>query len=158
MGLKQKIRKICKSAPAWAFGPHGPLYLQIQFKIRDKVRSGQDQFRLFPKSPVYKYVPYVIHKGRTSSRLQSTTLGAPPPLFLGFHPSKRHAALIVSCDQGSVVLAFYLGITRTEVFLMASSASYPDVRSMFLVDSSCFCCLASTNIMSSLRDHVLILY
>ena len=39
---------------------------------------------------------------------QTTTLGAPPPLILGFHPSKRHTALIASCDQGSVVLAFTL--------------------------------------------------
>ena len=49
-------------------------------------------------------------------------LGAPPPLILGFHPSKRHAALIASC--------LYLSITRTEAFFMASSTSYPDVRSM----------------------------
>ena len=55
--------------------------------------------------------------------MQSTTLGASPPLILGFHPSKRHAALIAcSC--------FYLCITRTEAFFMASNASYPDVRSM----------------------------
>ena len=53
---------------------------------------------------------------------QTTTLGASPPLILGFHPSKRHAALIASC--------LYLGITRTEVFFMASNASYLDVRSM----------------------------
>ena len=66
------------------------------------------RFRLFPKSPDYKYVPYVIRKKGTSSRLQSTTLGAPPLLILGFHPSKRHAALIAPCDQGSVVLAFTL--------------------------------------------------
>ena len=39
---------------------------------------------------------------------QTTTLGAPPPLILGFCPSKRHAALIASCNQGSVVLAFTL--------------------------------------------------
>ena len=38
----------------------------------------------------------------------TTNLGASPPLILGFHPSKRHAALIASCDQGSVVLAFTL--------------------------------------------------
>ena len=60
----------------------------------------------------------------------TTNLGAPPPLILGFHPSKRHAALIASRDQGSIVLALYLGITRTEAFFMASSASYPDFRSM----------------------------
>ena len=35
--------------------------------------------------------------------LQTTTLGAPPPLILGFHPSKHHAS-----DQGSIVLAFTL--------------------------------------------------
>ena len=40
--------------------------------------------------------------------LQPITLGASPPLILGFHPSKHHATLIVSCDQGSVVLAFTL--------------------------------------------------
>ena len=50
----------------------------------------------------------VFVKEETSSRLQTTTLGAPPPLILGFHPSKRHAALIASYDQGSVVLAFTL--------------------------------------------------
>ena len=66
---------------------------------------------------------------RTSSRLTTNNnLGASPPLILGFHPSKRHAALIASCDQGNVVLAFYLGITRAEAFFMASNASYPDIR------------------------------
>jgi len=64
---------------------------------------------LFSKSPDYKYVPYDIRKEeRTTSRLATTILGAPPPLILGFHPSKRHAALITSCDQGSIVLAFTL--------------------------------------------------
>ena len=61
---------------------------------------------------------------------QTITLDASPPLILGFHPSKRHATLIASHDQGSIILAFYLGITRTEVFLMANSTSYPDVCSM----------------------------
>ena len=63
---------------------------------------------MFPKSPDYKYVPYDIRKERISSRFATTTLGAPPPPILGFHPSKRHAALIASCDQGSVILAFTL--------------------------------------------------
>ena len=88
---------------------------------------------------------------------QTTTLGAPPPLILGFNPSKRHDALIASRDQGSIVLAFYLGITRTEVFLMASSTSYPDVRSMAFSRSIILCCLSSTNIMLSLCSHVSIL-
>ena len=50
--------------------------------------------------------------------LQTTTLGAPPPLILGFRPSKRHAAaaLIVSCDQGSVVLAFTLVLLALKRF------------------------------------------
>ena len=48
--------------------------------------------------------------------LQTTTLGAPPPLILGFRPSKRHAALI-TCDQGSVVLAFTLVLLVLKYFL-----------------------------------------
>ena len=63
---------------------------------------------MFSKSPDYKYVPYDICKEERHHVSQTTTLGAPPPLILEFHPSKRHAALIASCDQGSVVLAFTL--------------------------------------------------
>ena len=81
------------------------------------------------KSPDYKYVPYDICKEERHHVSQTTTIGAPPPLILEFHPSKRHAALIASRDQGSIVLALYLGITRTEAFLMASSTSYLGVRS-----------------------------
>ena len=88
----------------------------------------------------------------------TTNLGEPPPLILGFHPSKRHAALIASRDQGSIVLAFTFGITRAEAFLMASNGSYPDICSM---TSSRFImrvfCLPSTNIMLSLHGHVSIL-
>ena len=67
----------------------------------------------------------IFIKRGTSSRLATTILGAPPPLILGFHPSKRHAARITSA-----LFLIYLGITRTEAFLMASSASYPGIRSM----------------------------
>ena len=49
--------------------------------------------------------------------LQTTTLGASPPLILGFRPSKRHAAMIASCDQGSVVLAFTLVLLVLKRFL-----------------------------------------
>ena len=100
--------------------------------------------------------PILFMKGRTSSRLTNNNLGASPPLILGFHPSKRHAAMISSCDQGSVVLA-NLGITRTEVFFMASNASYPDVRSMAFSRSVMLRCLSSTNITLSLCCHVSIL-
>ena len=48
---------------------------------------------------------------------QTTTLGAPPPLILGFRPSKRHAALIASCDQGSVVFVFTLVLLVLKRFL-----------------------------------------
>ena len=52
--------------------------------------------------------PMTFVKGERHHVSQTTTLGASPPLILGFHPSKRHAALIASRDQGSVVLAFTL--------------------------------------------------
>ena len=75
--------------------------------------------------------PMLFMKERASSRLTTNNnLGASPPLTLGFHPSKRHAALIASCDQGSVVLAFTLVLLVLKRFFMASNASYLDVRSM----------------------------
>ena len=43
-------------------------------------------------------------------------LGELPPLILGFHPSKRHAALITSCDRGSIVLAFTLVLLILKCF------------------------------------------
>ena len=54
----------------------------------------------------------------------TTNLGAPPPLILGFQPSERHAAK----RSGQHCSCFYLGITRTEAFFMASSTSYLDIR------------------------------
>jgi hypothetical protein len=56
-------------------------------------------------------------KGEHRHILQTTTLGALPPLILGFHPSKRHAVLIASCDQGSVGLAFTLVLLVLKRFL-----------------------------------------
>ena len=55
-------------------------------------------------------------KGERHHVLQ-TTLGAPPPLILGFRPSKRHAALIASCDKGSIVLTFTLVLLVLKHFL-----------------------------------------
>ena len=69
------------------------------------------------KSPDYKYVPYDICKEERHHVSQTITLGASPPLILGFHPSKRHAALIASCDQGSIVLAFTLVLLVLKRFL-----------------------------------------
>ena len=82
------------------------------------------------KSPDYKYVPYDIRKRRERHHVLQQHLGATPPLILGFHPSKRHAALIVFLRSGQHCSCLYLGITRTEAFFMASNASYLDVRSM----------------------------
>ena len=76
---------------------------------------------------------------------QTITLGASPPLILGFKRSGQRC----SC--------FYLGITRTEAFLMASNTSYPDVRSMVFSRSVVIYCLSSTNIMLFLCSHVSIL-
>ena len=73
---------------------------------------------MFPKSPDYKYVPYDICKKVERHHVsQKATLGAPPPLILGFHPRKRHAALIASRDQGSVVLAFTVVLLVLKHFL-----------------------------------------
>ena len=91
------------------------------------------QIELEIESDMDTYVPYDIRKRRMSSRFATTTLGASPPLILGFHPSKRHAALI------RVVLVILMFVA------------------WLLVDSSCFCCLPSTNIMLFLCSHVLIL-
>ena len=88
---------------------------------------------------------------KTSSRLATTILGAPPPLILGFHPSKRHAALITSCDQGGIVLAFTLVLLVLKRFL------WRVVLVILMFVARPLVNLSSTNIMLSLRDHVLIL-
>ena len=68
-------------------------------------------------SPDYKYVPYDIRKEGERHHVLQQHLGAPPPLILEFHPSKRHAALITSCDQGSIVLTFTLVLLVLKHFL-----------------------------------------
>ena len=73
--------------------------------------------------------PMLFVKEERQHVSQTTILGAPPPLILEFRLSKRHVALIV-LRSGQRCSCFYLDITRTEVFFMASSASYPDFRSM----------------------------
>ena len=61
--------------------------------------------------------PMTFVKGERHHVLQTITLGAPPPLILGFRPSKRHAALIASYDQGSVVLTFTFVLLVLKHFL-----------------------------------------
>ena len=89
--------------------------------------------------------------------LQTTTLGAPPPLILGFRPSKRHTALIASCDQGIVVLTFTLVLLVLKRFLWRVVLVILMFVAWPLVDSLCFCRLPSTNIMLFLCSHALIL-
>ena len=62
----------------------------------------------FPSLRTINMYPMLFMKKIVITSRKTTTLDASPPLILGFHPSKRHAALIASRDQGSVVLAFTL--------------------------------------------------
>ena len=115
MGLKQKMRKACKSAPAWASGPHRPCILR--FSLRLEIESNRDKISLdcFPSLRTINMYPLLFIKEIViTTRKQQ--LGASPPLTLGFHPSKCHAALIASCDQGSIVLAFTLVLLVLERF------------------------------------------
>ena len=41
LGLKQKIKKACNSAPARAFGPHRPCILR--FSLRLEIESNRDK-------------------------------------------------------------------------------------------------------------------
>ena len=91
---------------------------------------------MFFKSPDYKYVPYDIRKKGERHHVLQQHIGATPLLILGFHPSKRHAALIVFLRSGQRCSCLFLSITRTEAFFMASSASYLDVRSMSISRST----------------------
>ena len=155
----KKLKEAYESAPAWAFGPCGPCIFRFSSVwARDRVRYGHVSLDCCPSLRTINMYSMTFVKEERHHILQTTTLGAPPPLILGFHPSKRHATLIASCDQGSVVLAFTLVLLVLKCFWWRVVLVILIFVAWFLVDSSCFCCLSSTNIMSSLRDHVLILY
>ena len=87
---------------------------------------------------------------------QTTTLGASPPLILGFHPSKCHAALIASCDQGSIVLAFTLVLLVLKRFWWRVVLVIMMFVAWLLVDLLCFvayhlrisCCLCAVTFQS----------
>ena len=68
--------------------------LQTKSRVSDRVQYGHISLDSFPSLRTINMYPMIFIRKRTSSHLQSTTLGASPPLILGFHPSKRHAALI----------------------------------------------------------------
>ena len=134
----QELKKAWESAPAWVFGPCRPCIFRFSSVwIRDRVWFGRVRFRLFPKSLDYKYVPYDIRKRERHHVLQQH-LGATPPLILGFHPSKLHAALIVFLWSGQHCSCLYLGITRTEAFLWRVVLVILMFVAWFLVDSLCF--------------------
>ena len=126
----KKLKEACESAPAWAFGPCGPRIFRLSSDwVRDRVRYGHISLDCFPSLRTINMYHMVFVRGERHHVLQHH-LGATPPLILGFHPSKRHAALIVFLRSGQHCSCLYLGITHTEAFLMARSTSYPDVRSM----------------------------
>ena len=82
MGLKQKIKKTCKSAPAWAFGPHGPCI--FRFNSRLEIESDWDKISLdcFPSLRTINMYPLLFVKGERHHVSQTTTLGVSPPLIL----------------------------------------------------------------------------
>ena len=151
LGLKQKIKKACKSAPAWAFGPHGPCIFRFSSKL--EIESNRDKISLdyFPSLRTINMYPMLFMKRRTSSRLANNNLGASPPLILGFHPSKRRAALIASRDQGSVVLAFTLVLLVLKHFWWRVMLVILIFVAWLLVDLLCYaayhlrisCCLCA---------------
>ena len=86
--------------------------MYLRFSLRLEMKSNRDKISLdcFPNLRTINMYPLLFVKGERHHVSQTTTLGASPPLILGFHPSKRHAALIASCDQGSIVLAYGLSV------------------------------------------------
>src|SRR6185436_10199897 len=93
--------------------------MYLRFSLRLEIESNQDKISLdcFPSLRTINMYPLLFVKGERHHVSQPTNLGASPPLILGFHPSKRHAALIASRDQGSVVLAFILVLLVLKHFL-----------------------------------------
>src|SRR6185312_7327414 len=107
---------------------------------RLEIESDRDKISLdcFPSLWTINMYPMLFMKKRTSSRLANNNLGASPPLILGFYPSKRHAALIASRDQGSVVLAFTLVLLVLKRFLWRVMLVILMFVAWLLVDPLCF--------------------
>ena len=134
----KKLKKGYESAPARVFGPCGPCILRFSSDcVRDRVWCGYISLDCFPSLRTINMYPMVFVKGERHHVLQQH-LGATPPLILGFHPSKRHAALIIFLRSGQHCSCLYLGITRIEAFFMASSASNLDVHCMIFSRSIVF--------------------
>ena len=157
MGLKQKIKKACKSSPAWAFGPHGPCI--FRFGSRLEIESDRDKIGLdcFSSLRTINMYPMLFVKKRTSSRLANNNSRRIATPNSRVSSKKRHAALIASCDQDSIVLAFTLVLLIQKHFWWRVMLVILMFIAWLLVDSSCFDRLSSTNIMLSLCSHVSIL-
>ena len=84
--------------------------MNLRFSLRLEIESDRDKISVdsFPSLRTINMYLMLFMKGERHHVSQTTTLGVSPPIILGFHPSKCHAALIASRDQGSVVLAFTL--------------------------------------------------
>src|SRR6185437_16741012 len=105
-----------------------------------EIESDRDKIGLdcFPSLRTINMYPMLFIRRERHHVSQTTTLGASPPLTLGFHPSKRHAALIASCNQGSVVLAFTLALLVLKRFLWRVMLVILMFIAWLLVDLSCF--------------------
>ena len=77
MDLKQKIKKACKSAHAWAFGPHGPCIFRLE------VESDRDKISLdcFPSLRTINMYPMLFMKKKviTYRKQQSRRIATPNP-------------------------------------------------------------------------------
>ena len=151
----KKLKEAYESAPVWAFGPC--IFRFSSVWVRDRVRYGHVSLDCCPSLRTINMYSMTFVKEERHHVLQTTTLGAPPPLILGFHPSKRYAALIASCDQGSVVLSSTLVLLVLKPFWWRVVLVILMFVAWLLVDSLCFDRLSSTNIMLFLCSHVLIL-
>ena len=148
VGLRaEDLRRLVNRLLREHLGHMGRVSLDLVQRL--EIVSDRDKIELdcFPSHRTINMSPMLFMKKEECHHVsQITTLGAPPPLILVFHPSKRQHC---SC--------LYLGITRTEAFFMASNASYPDVRGMTFSRFIVLCCFSSTNIMLSQCSHISIL-
>ena len=132
--------------------------MYLRFSSRLEIESNRDKISLdcFPSLRTINMYPMLFMKGERHHVSQTTTLGASPPLILGFHPSKRHVALIASCDQGSVVLAFTLVLLVLKHFWWWVVLVILMFVAWLLVDLLCFvayhlrisCCLCAVTFQS----------
>src|SRR6185437_786693 len=128
-----------------------------------EIESDRDKISLdcFPSLRTINMYPMLFIRRERHHVSQTTTLGASPPLTLGFHPSKRHAALIASRDQGSVVLAITLVLLILKRFLWRVMLIILMFVAWLLVDLLCFvvyhlrisCCLCAVTFQSHASSY-----